>query len=441
MEGGNKNGKIQIFAKNITGRAKGEILEEANKITNYAGGKHIQNGATGGVNNGSNQPRKPTEETEVKTIECIDELDEGSANDGSGVNTKGGILFGKTYTFKVKTYTKGIPKNLTNIKWLLSYKDPETGIYHENILSKDIRGETVRISFTENINICGCEVEVKAYISNIIEGGNLKVWHHNRFRWFDAKIINYEIIKRTTDKKPWIINQSGTSLCGMACIFYLFAKYQPEGYKVFAKRLFRTGEATYNEYTVMPSEELLNKKISKDGHPEGTDGIPLIDYVTLASTRNTDSPSYRGGDQELYAVNWPPLMTGLSQKLLGYKDVSSNGIYNPIKKSRKYDKKKAWQMILDINAQIAQGYKLMLMIDSDLISEDEDKLSNLFQLEYHWVVLETSIIDTQNWNSEGQIFYTLDFKVYTWGGNKKYLKEKITIDHFIHNYYGYIKVK
>lgn len=35
----------------------------------------------------------------------------------------------------------------------------------------------------------------------------------------------------------------------------------------------------------------------------------------------------------------------------------------------------------------------------------------------------------------------LDFKVYTWRNNKKYLNKPISLEHFITNYYGYIKVK
>jgi len=41
----------------------------------------------------------------------------------------------------------------------------------------------------------------------------------------------------------------------------------------------------------------------------------------------------------------------------------------------------------------------------------------------------------------GSAIYKLDFRVYTWGGNTEYLKEQITLQHFINNFYGYIKVK
>lgn len=52
-----KTGQIKIFAKNIRGNASGGILEEAKYIKNIAGGKHIQNGFDGGVNNSMNKER------------------------------------------------------------------------------------------------------------------------------------------------------------------------------------------------------------------------------------------------------------------------------------------------------------------------------------------------------------------------------------------------
>lgn len=412
MESQNKEGKIQIFAKNIIGKANGQILEESKKTKNNAGQKNIQNGKANGVNNSKHQNRGVNEITEIKSIVCLSDLDNGSANDGTGINTKKGVIFGKTYVFKVESYTNGEPKDFNNIKWIMSYIDPNTNILYQNILLKDIRGESIRISFTGNINICGCELEIRAFIFNKDRGANLKVWHHNRFRWFDGKRVYNELALR--NKNPELIDQSGTSLCGMACIFYLFAKYEYKEYEIFVKQLFRTGQAGFNRYTVKPSEELLNKEIDNKGYPVGTGTMPLVDYITLAGTRNTDNPSYKGGDEEFQAINWPQLMTSLPEKLLGYNDVSSKGIYNPIKTSRAYDKRKVWELIEDINSQIMQGYKIMLMIDSDLISEDEDNLSNFFQFEYHWVVLETPITLTQNWNEKGEIFYTVDFKVFTW---------------------------
>lgn len=53
----NKKGQILIFAKNIQGSAKGQILEESKRTQNTAGLKHLQNGSSGGINNGNNKKR------------------------------------------------------------------------------------------------------------------------------------------------------------------------------------------------------------------------------------------------------------------------------------------------------------------------------------------------------------------------------------------------
>ncbi|MBD3905417.1 hypothetical protein NAL32_13670 [Chryseobacterium sp. Ch-15] len=377
--------------------------------------------------------RNCIEPTQVKSIKLLTELDDGSANDNSGtIKPKSGIVLGKTYTFQVETYTNEDPKDKSLIKWAVSYTDPETGAYHKNVLEEFVTGDSIRITFT-NQNMCGYNLEVKAYINDLENEGKLPLFQHNRFRFFDSIKVEDELKIRTDAKQPWKINQSGTSLCGMACIFYLFAKEQPDAYTQFSKKLFRTGEATYNQYTVKPTEELLEKPIDTNGFPINTGSMPLIDFVTMAGTRNADNNSYKGGNEEFQAINWPPLMTKLCGELLGYADVASDGVYNPIKKSRDYHKPTVWKMIEDINQQISNGYKMILMIDSDLISEDEDTIWNMLEFEYHWVVLEGPIRTIQNLNGKGEIFYTLDFKVYSWGSNNTYLKKEITLDHFINN--------
>ncbi len=439
MENQSKKGRIQVFAKNIRGNANGSILEESRFTRNVAGGRQVQNGFGGGVNHDVNQARKSVEKTRVKTIECLNELDDGSANDGSGTSLKKGVLFNKTYRFKAKEFTNGEPKNPNNIRWALKFTHPETGVVEENILqNKDCRGLELNLRFSST-ECCGSNMEVRAFIENADSEGKFPIFMHNRFRWFDGQIVQNELNSRINS--PWLINQSSTSLCGMACIFYLFAKEKPQEYKVFTQNLFRKGVSSSNQYKVEPTGELLEKKIDSTGFPDRTGGMPLADFIALAGTRNHDNNSYKGGNEELQAINWPPLMMELTEKFLGYSDVESNGIYNPIKKLKNFPLPIVWQMIEDINKQISDGYKLILMIDSDLIASDPDTIWNLFSLEYHWVVLETPIQTIQNLDGNGRIFYTLNFKVYTWGTNNKYLQSVITMDHFKRNYYGYIKAK
>ena len=448
-------GRITINAKNIVGNSSGETRYDAETITNIAGTRFIQN-AKEGIINDVNEPRKPikTESTQIKEIELLTTLNEGSANDGTGGMQKG-MVFGKAYEVRVKSYTNGEPKDKSKIKWIVKYhslsKNKWIEIHPKNTGENYHMGADVK-------EMCGRYIYVGAYIEDIETKVEMKIWKHNRFRYFDRQIVEKEIEERTYGKKPWKIDQSGTSLCGMACIFYLFAKEQPENYKKFAKELFRTGEASFNKYTVKPSNEVLNKKPYIQGFPvSNRKYMPLIDYITMAGTRNTDNPSYKGGDEEFEAINWTPLLTTLSEDLLGYKDVSSSGAYNPIANIA-YSSDLIEIKIDDINKQIRDGYRMILMIDSDLI----DDVWDIDSFDLHWIVLESEIKEVKMLNEKGKTVVMLDFRLYSWGTNPnnndfiilnkktkkpeenfeyRYLKRPITKTHFMNNYNGYIKIK
>lgn len=407
----NSNGRIDYFAKNYT---YGEPKEPPVKIMDGA----------------------------VKEIELLTALDQGSKNDRSGT-TQPGMIFGNTYRFRVKNYVKNPPLNILSIKWMIKYKSPSQNKWLEIPLSA--KGDSITITFNDE-DMCGRYIFVRAYVYNAENEGEYKEWKHNRFRWFDRSAVEDEIIERTDNGKPWLIDQAGTSLCGMACIFYLLAKEHPDAYKKFAKELFRTGIATFNNYTVKPSIEILEKEMIAIRTSKGIKfvakgtGMPLVDYITMCGTRNTDNPNYKGGDEAFHAINWPPLMTSLSENLLGYKDVSSKGVYNPVKPLA-YTSLDIKNKIDDINTQLKAGYRLILMIDSDLI----DDIWDAKDFDLHWVVLETPII----WNYVpgllGPKVDEIDFNVYSWGtdpfGSSKYLRKTITSNHFMNNYNGYIKVK
>lgn len=115
MESQNKEGKIQIFAKNIIGKANGQILEESKKTKNNAGQKNIQNGKANGVNNGKHQLRK--EFIELRVLKIEGPFDEN--------NNKVNIIEkGKWYTYKVTKFNREPTQNeLQNLRWGIKYDD------------------------------------------------------------------------------------------------------------------------------------------------------------------------------------------------------------------------------------------------------------------------------------------------------------------------------
>ena len=113
----NKTGQIRIFAKNIRGNATGGILEESRYTKNTAGGRHIQNGSGGGVNNGNNRQRTPALELRVLKVEGPFD----PANNETMVDV---IEKGKRYHYKVTQYNR-TPKQeeLRNLKWAVQYDE------------------------------------------------------------------------------------------------------------------------------------------------------------------------------------------------------------------------------------------------------------------------------------------------------------------------------
>ena len=92
-----------------------------------AQGKNIWQGEKGNEV-GKYEYIETQEDTAVTEIECVTELDDGSANDGTGVNTQKGVLYNNTYVFRVKEFSNGTPKNHRSIKWKISYTDPRDKI-------------------------------------------------------------------------------------------------------------------------------------------------------------------------------------------------------------------------------------------------------------------------------------------------------------------------
>lgn len=430
---------------------KGNITE-ITKGTSRIFGKSIQINSSGRIeyfaqNYTYGDPQPPplkVMDGAVKEIELLTALDQGSKNDKSGTY-QDGMIFGKSYHFKVKSYFQNPPVNITDIKWMLKYHSASQNKWIEIPLSS--RGDSVTITMNDE-DMCGRFVYVRAYVYSAEKEAEYKEWKHNRFRWFDRMIIEDEITERTDNGKPWLIDQSGTSLCGMACIFYLFAKEQPDGYKKFAKELFRTGVATFNSYTVKPSIEILEKNPMGKNFPHNGTPMFLIDFITMAGTRNTDNPDYKGGNEEFHAINWPWVMTNLGKNLLGYKTVEMD--YYKINKSYIRDffgsDEKIRILEKNINTDYKNGYKISLLIDASMLGNDDSYSLDDFS-EYHWIVNEGNLqlLNTNN-ISENNYDYvsSVKFDVFSWGEEvkgKSRTSNGIKKSAFINNYYGYLKMK
>lgn len=389
----------------------------------------------------------PTETTEVKKIKLTTPLDDGSANDGSGGLQKG-IVLEKNYTFEVESYTNKAPKNLSSIKWVMKYHSLKDNSWKERELNA--KGNRITITFNEP-DICGRFFHLKAYIISKESVEFEKTWHHNRYRFFDKKTVHEQAAQRASD--PWRIDQGNTSLCGMAALFYVLAKKDGAGYENLAKELFRTGEATYNGYTLKPHDKALdmyNENPAGKDHPS----LPQVDWICMATLRSKESSFfgqavYKGKKgQDFEAINWPTLMKPLGKSLLGFSEVEMD--YYKVNKSYLRDffgsDEKLRILKEDIDRDYRNGYNICLLVDGSMLENDASYSMADFQ-EYHWIVYEGGLQMLNSGGTSESDFddvATIKFNIFTWGENIQDISRKgtgISKDAFRSNYYGYLKLK
>ncbi|WP_157472583.1 type VI secretion system tube protein TssD [Flavobacterium aquidurense] len=410
-------------------------------------------------------PTEEKKETKVKTIELITALDWGSANDNSGTETQLGMLYGKTYEFKVVAFTEETPADKTVIKWKYKYHSLSENRWIEKKL--DVTGDTLKFTLNEK-DMCGRIIHMRAYIKDPESEGELKVWKHNRFRWFDRMKVHEQIKNRVKD--PWKINQALTSLCGMAALYYAMIKRDAKAYEKLSKELFRTGEYAIADYVIKPHEKALSMyevRTSYDNY------IALemaeIDWIVLATTRSKESLNsqfvYNGFENDeidmLKGANWPEMLTRMCKEVAGFTSAESIDLGMLQISNKKGLSGKLNDAIGDfdimnlkiIDRKYKQGHTILMMIDSNMIEDKVNYDLKALTTNVHWVVYEggLSFIDVEESKYVG-------FSIYTWGfdpitqkdevGREDekhrrpliYKKQRISIESFKSNYYGYIEV-
>lgn len=393
-------------------------------------------------------PEKAKKETKVKTIQLITVLDSGSANDNSGTGTQEGMLYGKTYEFKVVAFTQETPADKSVINWMYKYHSLSENKWIEKKLP--IKGETLKFTLNEK-DMCGRFVYVRAYIKDAENEGELKVWKHNRFRWFDRKQIKDEVeIRRNM---PWLANQKNTSLCGMAAIMYLLAKQKYNIYTKFVLELHRTGYYKFDKYIVdidKKSKHLLEMNpTSHPKYPNDYKGkMDYCDWITFSSIRDQENNirDFSGDDDFSFdGATFPNEIKKLMEGILGYCEIidNTNMIFNKGSLLGNGEES-SLREIAKMSILNDNGYAIVILINTKMLKQDEvvfykggkkykisevqAKKSGVFDTLEHWIVFDSVIGDTISWDE-------YDFKAFTWGEMKNII---INPDIFSTNYYGYV---
>lgn len=379
--------------------------------------------------------RKGIEPTQVKSIKLLTPLEKGSDNDNTGKNfNQEGAVFGKKYKFRVDAYTNLPPQDKKKIKWKFKYHSISKNKWIEH--NSTVTGEEYILYLNEK-DICGRTIHIMAYINDEESEGYLKVWHHNRFRFFDRQIVYKQAENRAKD--PWKISQEYSSLCGMAALYYILIKKDPDLYLKIVKELFRTGEVKVNDFIIKPHDEALSMyNMDPRSSDYATVRMPYVDWIVLATTRSREASLYenlvykgveKGSMDMIKAVNWPDMMKNMTKKVAGYTNINMVGLSNVLIQQKKrplggriYDafSNSDFQHLKDIDKKYKQGHKIMMMIDSNMIDNVKSySYSDIFK-NSHWVVYEGGLTfydDKDTITTDFDEVENVSFKIYTWGYN------------------------
>lgn len=376
-------------------------------------------------------PQDPPLKEGVKEIELITPLEDGSANDLSG-NLQKGMIFGNTYQFKVKSYVNNVPSNINNINWMIKYHSLSENKWIEIPLSA--KGDNIKIVMAEE-DLCGRFVYVRAYLKYPEKESELKIWKHNRFRWFDRKQLKQEIEDRIINS--YLIDQGGSSMCGIAVVGFNFARENGQVYKNFILDIHRKGKAknalTGYKLVIDNDQHLIEYKQTDIVYPEeslSTKKMALADFIFLICLKDNmnsvfdydpNGPNAGGIIEGGTGLTLPHEVAQLMKDMANYKDVI-NDTNLVMSRSRSAS---VW--VNKLQDKLKLGYRIGLLIDSDNFSKNK---KSIFTVPTHWV----GLIDI-NCNDITEL---VDVNVYTWGGTRIWT---LSYDVFKDGFFGYIAGK
>lgn len=270
------------------------------------------------------------------------------------------------------------------------------------------------------------------------------------FSKFNLESVQSGISQR--QRSPYKIDQSGTSLCGLACICYLMAKYQSYDYKFFIRDLFYYAEAFYSRslYLIKPRNvfpfgqvydmDPVSTNYPKTGASQNpANKMSQCDYISLTSIKSSENDNipYEGRENRFDDINFEGLggmtMSGEISKLLKLMLLASDVVDCSSILKINFN---SYQTFAQMNIDSLQGYSCCMLIKSVMLTafskwnkedfeESEGKIPN------HWVVYLGGLKQSAKGN--------FSFKVFSWGGIEDVID--LPQKQLEETFHGYVKAK
>ena len=301
-----------------------------------------------------------------------------SNNDGTNAVNKKGLVFGETYQFSAKLAGSKNHIASTRIVWTIKYMSPSTSKNKTITLKAITKGPEFTLELKDKYkDMLGCYIDVTCHMeARPKKSFSNKYFVHNRFKYFDGKKLADQAQQRMS--KPWMIDQAQSSLCGMACLYYILIQRNKSLYQRVAVELHRTGVYNFsNGYTIEPKSSMYDIKPSDSNYKNMK--MEEVDWIVLASTRSSESNLRYDGIEtgsfdQLGAVNWMGMLTRMCKEVAGYSSAKSHDldlldVGKTIINKRNFSIDKLFEM----DKKYKSGKKIVMMIHPKMISNGDGK--------------------------------------------------------------------
>lgn len=233
---------------------------------------------------------------------------------------------------------------------------------------------------------------------------------------FTKTKIDNDLIARLQRPYP---NQDRSSLCGAASFFYCLLKDRPDLYQQIVKDLWETGETQLGTLNIKPSDKCRHP--TSFFYQNGNTRVPAIDWITLASLRDSENILLRYSSPDAAAAG----ITMWGKIKAWYRKIGAERIFNNISiiHSNRQD-------AVNLSSYVGNGNYVVTLIGSGMIGGDTRAKS-------HWVVWESPLRTAGGSlvTSNTPLTEVVRLQVFSWGGIYN-LTPGLTLKDFLKYLYG-----
>lgn len=253
---------------------------------------------------------------------------------------------------------------------------------------------------------------------------------------FDPKITWEENQKRKElydDRErirfyPW---QDRSMLCGPAAFFYCVQKDRPDLYQQVIKELWESGKTKIGSLVIEPSNGTKHPDkffYKKTANPR----LPVIDWITLASLRDTES--------YFISIDKPtgPLVDFSSATLAGtlerwFNRVGAETIFDNIV----YRRHSNIEEVCQLNTYINSDYHVLSLISAAMLKGGAEAFLGM-KFKTHWIVWEDKLrlLDGSEITTKTNLSEKVKLTLFSWGKVTQQLKINLTLEQFLEHTYG-----